>query len=126
MGIRHKVLRQLAVILFALAVNGVSDVFLLKKQVAGVGDIGENALDGRVLKAAPVDGANALGVQLPRCLQPGLAIEEILVDAPHNSSFLRHDDQPVTLPAVAEDAEVAVRDALLEALPRAPFDIVAD
>ena len=69
-GIGHKVLRQFAVILFALAVNGVSDVFLLKEQVAGVGDVGENALDGRILKVASVDGANALGVQLPRCLQP--------------------------------------------------------
>ena len=62
-GVRDKKLRQLAVVFLTLAVYRVRDVLLLKDQVACIGDVGQNAFQAGVLKAAAVDGADAFRVQ---------------------------------------------------------------
>lgn len=60
---RDKKLRQLAVVFLTLAVYRIRDVLLLKDQVACIGDVGQNAFQAGVLKAAAVDGADAFRVQ---------------------------------------------------------------
>ena len=78
-GVRDKKLRQLAVVFLTLAVYRVRDVLLLKDQVACIGDVGQNAFQAGVLKAAAVDGADAFRVQRPFRFQAGLPVKEVLL-----------------------------------------------
>ena len=126
MGVLHKVLRKLTLVLPALLRDGIFDVLLLQKQVPGVGDVGEDDLDVGIAPFASGLCGDALAVQLTLRFQTRLAVKEVLEDALHNGRFLRNHHKVVVLPFVTEDLVPEVRDAFFKALPDTPFHIVAE
>ena len=50
--------------------------------------------------------------------------QKILEDAPDDGGFLRYWHQRIAFPAIPINPEATVRDALLHALPGAPFHIL--
>ena len=125
-GVRDKKLRQLAVVFLTLAVYRVRDVLLLKDQVACIGDVGQNAFQAGVLKAAAVDGADTFRIQRTFRFQAGLTVEKVLKNAAHDGGFLRNNDQSAVLPAIPKNAESPVWNTLFHALANAPLDVIAD
>ena len=125
-GVLHKVLRKLALVLPALLRDGIFDVLLLQKQVPGVGDVGEDYLDVGITPFASGLCGDAFAVQLALRFQTRLAVKEVLEDALHNGRFLRNHHKVVVLPFVTEDLVPEVRYAFFKALPDAPFHIVAE
>ena len=126
MGVLDVILRQLTLVLPALLVDGVHRVFLLEEHVPSVSDVGEDHFDIGIDEPEAALRRNALGSQFTFGLQPGLPVKEVLKDAPDDSCFLRNDDQMIVFPFVAEDAELSVGDALLEALDHAPLDVLGN
>ena len=107
-----------------LFADGVKRVFLLEQQVPGVGDVFEDGPNRAVGKMHPLHGLDAHLLQLFfRCLS-GEALQEIVVDEPDDFGLLWLDDQMVAFPTVAVNQEPSVGDALLKALPGAPFDVL--
>ena len=123
-GVLHEILRQLTVVFARLFADGVKRVFLLEQQVPGIGDVFEDGPNRAVGKMHPLHGLDAHLLQLFfRCLS-GEALQEIVVDEPDDFGFLWLDDQMVAFPTVAVNQEPSVGDALLKALPGAPFDVL--
>lgn len=94
-------------VFLTLAVYRVCDVLLLKDQVACIGDVGQNAFQAGVLKAAAVYGTNTFRIQRTFRFQAGLTVEKVLKNAAHDGGFLRNNDQSAVLPTIPKNAEPA-------------------
>lgn len=88
-----------------------------------IGDVGQNAFQAGVLKAAAVDGADTFRVQRTFRFQAGLTVEKVLKNAAHDGGFLRNNDQSAVLPTIPKNAEPPVWNTLFHALANAPFDV---
>lgn len=122
-GVRDKKLRQLAVAFLALTVYRVCGVLFLQHQVACISDVGQNAFQAGVLKAATVYGANAFGIQRTFRFQMGLTVKEVLKKAAHDGGFLWNNDQSAVLPTIPKNAESPVWNTLFRALVNVPLDV---
>ena len=123
MSVFDKILWHLAVILPTVLGDRVFTVFLLEEHVPGVGDVCQDDLHIGVHPRLSLPGINASVHQGPANLNPGCAFHVLGIHPADDICFLRYDDQFVVLPLIPENAELAVGNALLEPLDRAPFDV---
>ena len=123
MRVLHIILGKLAVVLFPLFGNGISNELFLQEKVSRVCDVRQHHLDVGIHPAASLPRGDALGCKFPLCFQSRLTVQEILENPSHNLRFLRHDDQLVTFPAVSIDAEFPIRYALFKAFSCSPLHI---
>lgn len=125
-GVLHEILRKLPMVLAGLFADGVKGVFLLEEQVPGVGDVFEDGPNGAVGEMYSLHGLHAHLLQLFfRCLCRE-TLQEIVIDEADDFCLFRLNDQMVALPTAAVNQEPSVGDALLKALPGAPFHVLRE